>query len=86
MAYWYMDDGAAKWTGKSLGLRFCTDNYTRDECQQLVSLLGDKFGLECTLQKKGGGWRVYVRERSYERAKESFFPFIIPEMRHKFPS
>ena len=31
IAYWYMDDGAQKWKGRSLVFRFCTDNFKNRE-------------------------------------------------------
>ena len=33
--YWYMDDGAQKWKGKSRGVRFCTDNFTFQHRERL---------------------------------------------------
>ena len=37
IAYWYMDDGAQKWKGKSKGVRFCTDNFSHTECKWLAT-------------------------------------------------
>lgn len=85
LAYWYMDDGAAKWQGKSLGLRFCTDNFTLDECKQLIIALQDKYGLQCTLQRKGKQFRIYVKHNCYHIIKGLIFKHLIPEMRYKFP-
>jgi hypothetical protein len=31
LAYWYMDDGALKWRGKSNAVRLCTDSFTIDD-------------------------------------------------------
>ena len=85
LAYWYMDDGAAKWQGKSKGLRFCTDNFTKSEVQHLILCLQRKFKLECSTQAKGGNDRIYVKSESYYRIKELIFNYLIPEMVHKFP-
>jgi len=31
IAFWYMDDGALKWQGKSNAVRFCTDSFSSEE-------------------------------------------------------
>ena len=85
LAYWYMDDGAAKWQGKSLALRYCTDNFTEQEVTVLKKCLEKKFNLQCTKQKKGGKDRIYVRHESYVKIKTLILHHIIPSMVHKFP-
>lgn len=85
LAYWYMDDGAAKWQGHSLALRYCTDNFTLVEVQQLIKCLKDKFNLSCTIQKKNGNNRIYVRHKCYAKIKDLIYKYLIPEMVYKFP-
>ena len=85
IAYWYMDDGAQKWKGKSLAVRFCTDNFLKNEVQLLAKLLHTKFGLMTSLQKKNKKYRVYVKTTSYETLKNLIFPYFIESMQHKFP-
>ena len=85
LAYWYMDDGAAKWQGKSLGLRYCTDNFTEKEVQLLIKCLTQKFNLACTIQKKDGNARIYIKHQSYHMIKTLMYEYLIPEMVHKFP-
>ena len=46
IAYWYMDDGAQKWKGRSKGIRFCTDNFSHSECKLLAELLKKKIPIE----------------------------------------
>ena len=42
IAYWYMDDGSLKWKNRSLGVRFCTDNFRKEEVIALANLLQAK--------------------------------------------
>ena len=85
IAYWYMDDGAQKWKGRSKGVRFCTDNFSHMECKWLAAALQAKYGLQTTLQKKGDGYRICISSHSYKELREVVFPFLIPSMIYKFP-
>lgn len=85
IAYWYMDDGAQKWKGKSLGVRFCTDNFTLVEVQQLARILTKRYDLKMSIQKKDHFYRLYVSSYSYDLLKQMIFPFLIETMKYKFP-
>nr|QIQ59680.1 hypothetical protein [Trebouxia sp. A1-2] len=85
LAYWYMDDGAQKWKGKSLGVRFCTDNFTLSEIDRLTIILREKCNLKVCIQKKGKASRVYISSNSYPIYKKYIFDFLIPGMIYKFP-
>lgn len=85
IAYWYMDDKAQKWKGKSLGVRFCTDRYTLSEVKSLISILENKYNLKCSVEKKQNKHRIYISSDSYHILKNLIFPFIIPCMHYKFP-
>lgn len=85
IAYWYMDDGAQKWKGKSLGVRFCTDNFLKSDVQLLATVLNTKFKLTTSLQKKKNGWRLYISSYSYQILKDLIFDNIQLSMRYKFP-
>ena len=85
IAYWYMDDGAQKWKGRSKGVRFCTDNFSHTECKWLVSALEKRYGLQTTLQKKGQRYRIYISSHSYIKLREIVFSFLLPSMVYKFP-
>ena len=86
IAYWYMDDGAQKWKGKSKGVRFCTDNFLHSEVQFLAQILQDKYNLKTSLQKKGKNYRVFVSSYSYELIRKLIWDFLIPSMYYKFPN
>lgn len=85
IAYWYMDDGAQKWAGKSLGVRFCTDSLSIGQVRSLIKFLENKYLLKCTIQKKDGKPRIYVSSYSYVVLRDLIFHFIITSMHYKFP-
>ena len=85
IAYWYMDDGAQKWKGKSLAMRFCTDNFTKSDVQLLANVLKQKFQLKTSLQKQRDGWRIYISSYSYQIIKDLIFDDVELSMRYKFP-
>ena len=80
-----MDDGAQKWKGKSLAMRFCTDNFTKSDVQLLADLLKQKFKLKASLQKQRDGWRIYISSYSYQIIKDLIFDHVKLSMRYKFP-
>ena len=84
IAYWYMDDGAEKWKGKSLKVRFCTDNFENKEVLRLGQVLQEEYTLKTSLQKKGKGWRLYISTSSYSTLGKVVFPYIVPSMLYKF--
>ena len=84
IAYWYMDNGAQKWKGRSLGVRFCTENFTSSEIERLCKVLRETYLLKISSQKKGRK-RIYVFSDSYIPLKDLIFAFLIPSMIYKFP-
>jgi hypothetical protein len=80
-----MDDGAQKWKGKSLGVRFCTDNFSLSEVNILMSILQDKYKLKCSRQKKDNNFRIYVSSHSYIILHSLIYNLFIPSMLYKFP-
>lgn len=85
IAYWYMDDGAQKWKGKSLAVRFCTDNFVYQDVKRLAQVLQDKYAVKASLQKKGLHWRIYISSYSYNTLKNLIFSYFIQSMLSKFP-
>ena len=80
LAYWYMDDGAHKWKGKSLGVRFCTDSFTLSEIDRLTIILREKYTLKVSIQKKGKASRIYISSQKSPILKKYIFDFLIPGM------
>ena len=86
IAYWYMDDGAHKWKGKSLAVRFCTDNFTKSDVKRLANLLQNRYKLKTSLQKKDSHHRIYISSYSYPVLRTLIYSFFIESMLYKFPS
>lgn len=84
VAFWYMDDGALKWQGKSNAVRFCTDSFSHDEVLLLQDALR-KLNIETTLQKNRNSERICTSERSYQALADTVVPYLIPCMYYKFP-
>lgn len=85
LAYWYMDDGAIKWRGKSNAVRICTDSFSIDEINNLKTVLENNFSLKVSLQKKDDIQRLCILEESYPTLKELIASYLIPSMYYKFP-
>ena len=85
IAYWYIDDGSLKWKNRSLGVRFCTDNFTKEEVMVLANLLQEKYQLKTSLQRKGKNFRIYITSYSYVILKGLILDFLEPCMLYKFP-
>jgi hypothetical protein len=85
LAYWYMDDGALKWKGKSNAVRFCTDSFKKHEVELLGEALTINFQLKVTYQKKGDILRIATSESSYFTLKKAILDYLLPCMYYKFP-
>ena len=85
LAYWYMDDGAQKWRGRSLGVRLCTDGFGSNEVRKLATILSTKYELKTSLQAKGSGLRIYISSISYGNLRHVIYPYLLPSMLYKFP-
>lgn len=85
LAYWYMDDGALKWRGKSNAVRLCTDSFSSSEVMLLKKVLEEKFTLKVSIQKKDNIQRLSILEESYSTLKGLILPYLIPSMYYKFP-
>lgn len=85
LAYWYMDDGALKWKGKSNAVRLCTDSFSEQDVNILRNVLKDKFQLETSIQRKDGRPRINIKERSYPKLRELVLEHLHTNMYYKFP-
>lgn len=75
----YFADGSVK---------ICTDNFTKTEVLILTKVLGDKFGIKATVNKRSNAngnvvWRISVSRLSMEKFKILVGPYLIPEMLYK---
>jgi cytochrome c oxidase subunit 2 len=86
VAHWFMQDGS-KTTDN--GVTFATHCFSEAELQLLIQTLSTKFGLNCTLQKKGGGKdqkAIYVRRASIPTFIELVSPHMHSSMLYKLPT
>ena len=85
LAYWYMDDGALKWKGRSNAVRLCTDSFSTEEVNILLKALENKFQLKVSAQKKNEILRISILEESYPVLQKLITPYLLPCMYYKFP-
>lgn len=86
LAYWFMDDGSRKWGDKVTGVRFCSESFTKDEVDLLISILNTKFGIIGTANKDSKGWRINISTKSYDKFYDLVKPHVIPSMMYKLPN
>lgn len=84
LAYWFMDDGAKR--SNVAAVRFCTESFTRDEVDLLISILKDKFDIIGTPNKDSNGWRISISTKSYGKFYDLVKPYVIPSMMYKLPN
>jgi len=81
LCHWICDDGCHSERDRVVYLS--TNSFTLAEVQLLVSVLTDKFGLECTINKNNGGFRIRISSKSLP-VLQSLLKDIMPSMmRHK---
>ena len=69
-------------------VKICTDNFTKQEVLNLTQVLGDKFGIKATTNKRSNAsgnvvWRISISRLSMEKFKILVGPYLIPEMVYK---
>ena len=85
IAHWIMGDGF-HYKGY---INFCTDNFTKEEVEILVSILSSKFGWKSTLTRRISTpsgkvcWRIRISKLSRDNLIEKILPYMIPEMYYK---
>lgn len=81
LAIWIMDDGSK--VGK--GVKLSTNNFTKEECIILVSILEKNFNLKATVQYAGSKeqYIVYIWKESIDRLRNIVLPYMVPEMKYK---
>lgn len=60
LAHWICGDG---YWAKS-GVALCTESFNTKDTVRLLNVLVIKYRLECTLQQRGTGSRIYIRGKS----------------------
>lgn len=69
-------------------LVLCTESFTKEELEVLVSVLDSKFGIKSTLNKRVSstgtvGWRIRISKKSLDKLITLVSPFFIPELLYK---
>jgi len=84
LAHWIMGDGYYS----EDTVKICTDNFSKEEVLNLISVLEEKFGIKATLKRRRNPnenivWRIRVSKSSMENLKLLVVPYMIPEMLYK---
>jgi hypothetical protein len=83
LAYWIAGDG----TRVNRAFSFCTNNFSKPDCELLVQMLQRKFNLSCSIQNAGdlkkAQYRIYVKVGSMPRLRTIVLPHLHPSMYYK---
>lgn len=84
LAIWISDDATLH---KNRGLRFCTHNFTLDECKKLQNILSNKYNLKSSLIKITGTYpqqyNIYIHKSSMDDLRSIVLPFMHSSMLYK---
>jgi hypothetical protein len=88
VAYWYMDDGALKWLGRSNAMRICTESFSEHGVNRLKSALSDLYNIKTQLIRKTNqgvfvGYRLAINEKNSSPFCELIKPYLVECMRYK---
>jgi ubiquinol-cytochrome c reductase cytochrome b subunit len=84
LAIWIMNDG--DWAKP--GVRLSTNAFKLEDVQFLASILTNKWGLKCTIQKlsKSNQYYIYVLGESLPILRKLLLPYIVTSMKYKLGS
>ena len=80
LAYWIMDDGY----NSATGFYICTESYTYDEHQILITALKNKFKLSSSAHKTTNGYRLYFHSSSKANLLKLIKPYLLSHFNYKF--
>lgn len=88
VAYWYMDDGALKWLGRSNAMRICTESFSEPGVKRLQKALKNLYNIDTQLVKKTNnnrfvGYRLAINEKNSAAFRELIRPYLIHPMGYK---
>lgn len=78
LAYWFMDDGSCDRKGHSFIIN--TQCFDRDNLQEFIDYLYEKFNLEFTIKKDKS---LYLRHKSNETFINLIKPYLTEDMQYK---
>lgn len=88
VAYWYMDDGALKWKGKSNAMRICTESFSIDGVNRLRAALKKLYNIDTNLICKTNegmfvGYRIAINEANALAFRNLIKDYLVDCMRYK---
>lgn len=81
LAFWIGDDG--HFDDRDRVVYLSTNSFSLVEVQLLVSVLTDKFGLKCTINKNNGGFRIRIASKSLTDLQNLLKNIMPPMMLYK---
>ncbi len=80
-----MDDGSVNHlsNGAITSFNLATNGFTIEECNQLCSILYEKFNLVCTVQMEKGTPKIYISAKSKDLFLSLVSPYIHPHFNYK---
>ena len=81
MAVWFMDDGCRSRSAVYLN----TQQFDADDQRGMIRQLADQWGFRATLNRDKTYHRIRLCTESTKRFVEIIGPYVLPEMRYKFP-
>jgi hypothetical protein len=72
----------------SYGLQLCTDSFTKDDVERLISVLINRYGLDASLRKmaNNNGYRIYIKAKSMNKLYNLVSPYMVDSMMYKIIS
>ena len=66
------------------GFYLCTESYNFGDHQILISVLKNKFNLDCGIHKHTNGYRLYIFSSSKDNLFQIVKPYLINHFNYKF--
>jgi len=79
MAVWFMDDGSKSYRTYYLN----TQRFNFQSQKRLIQTLKGQYGINSSLNKDKGYYRIRIKQNSAERFKKLICKYIIPSMKYK---
>ena len=81
LAYLIMGDGS--YHIRDGYVVICTEGFTNPDNLLLMSVLVNKFGLSCRIERHVSSSRIIIRRQSIDLLRSLVLPYMIPEMRYR---
>ena len=85
LAHWIMQDGYGEWAKSNYILLFCTESFTRADCEVLVRLF-HTLGIIATLKRRNAEkdrYRIRISSHSIKNVRELVAPYMIAQFMYK---